>query len=318
MSIRSILMIVLALVMAGGTAFYARSLILAERANIQTPQETAEVVPVRIAPDTMVLVSTKNLKVGEFVREDDLEWVGWPDDSLSDAYIQADADDVQAGETLEVSPESFAGAVVRQNLQAGQPVTKPQFVFPADKGFLAAVLEPGFRAISVPVDETSGISGFVFPGDRVDALISMRLKGEDKDGDDQTRYATATVAEDLRVLAIGQTVQNEEGGPIVAKTATLEVTPKIAQKIAMSLQMGSLSLSLRGLTEQNPSLASASDYAAKSFLSGKKRNGRNFTVDVEVFSVNGSDLSLDVSRRHEKSRAAVTVLRGSETAHTSN
>lgn len=313
MSIRSVLLILVAILMAGGTAFYARNLIMAERNAAQAvQQEVVEQAPK--SAEHMVLVAQKAVSVGQFIKEEDLEWVAWPEDGVVDSYIAMDPEDLAQGESDEEGRAAFAGAVARQTVQAGQPIIRTQFVFPGDKGFLAAVLEKGHRAMTVPIDETKGIAGFVFPGDHVDLVLALRLKGKDIYGENATRYASLTLDQDIRVLAIDQNVVNEEGEAAVAKTATLEVTPKQAERIALALSMGSLSLSLRGLPEQNTNLADASENAFDAFMNGETgEKDRNYTVDVEVFSVNGHDLSLAYAPKKEGKQKpqGVTVLRGS-------
>jgi pilus assembly protein CpaB len=117
---------------------------------------------------------------------------------------------------------------------------------PGDRGFLAAVLGPGMRAISVPVTATSGVAGLVFPGDRVDLILSHQVKDElDPAGPPKT--TSETVLTDIRVLAIDQTVTDQDNKPVLAKTVTFEVTPKQVEVIGVASSLGSLSLSLRSL-----------------------------------------------------------------------
>ena len=123
-------------------------------------------------------------------------------------------------------------------------------VHAGDRGFLAAVLEPGSRAVSVPVNAASGIAGFVFPGDQVDVILTMGVRAKDEDGVNQTRFFSRTLLAGIRVLAVDQKIESENGAVEVAKTATLEVTPKQAEKVALALEMGGLSLSLHSLARE--------------------------------------------------------------------
>lgn len=312
MSIRSVLLILIAVLMAGGTAFYARNLIVAERNAAQAVQQE-KVVQAPKPAERLVLVASKSVSVGQFIKEEHLEWVAWPEEGIVDSYISVDAEDLAEGEPDEEGRASFTGAVARQTIQAGQPIISTQFVFPGDKGFLAAVLEPGHRAMTVPIDETKGIAGFVFPGDHVDLILALRLKGKNVEGNDVTRYASLTLDQDIRVLAIDQNVTNEEGEVEIAKTATLEVSPKQAERIALALSMGTVSLSLRGLPEQNTNLAESSENAFDAFMKGEsEEKDRNYTIDIEVFSVNGRDLSLTLGgeKKSTQKTHTVTVLRG--------
>ena len=140
---------------------------------------------------------------------------------------------------------------------------------PGSRGFLAAVLGPGMRAVSVPVSATSGISGFVFPGDQVDILITHQLTGSEA-----AHRAAETVLHDVRVIGIDQKLDSKNGEALVAHTATLEVTPKQSEMIAVAAEIGKLSLSLRSLATppDEKQLADANAADAKA----------TYTMDSEV------------------------------------
>ena len=140
------------------------------------------------------------------------------------------------------SEKDLAGTVVRAHLYAGEPITTSRVVHPGEQGFLAAVLDPGKRAVAIPVDGTSGVAGFVFPGDYVDVILTIKrtVTAEGTEGG-ETRQFSETLLTDVRVLAIDQTLDNESGGAKVGKNATLEVSPKQAERVALALDMGTLS-----------------------------------------------------------------------------
>ena len=143
----------------------------------------------------------------------------------------------------------LVGAVVRRPITAGQPISTDSVVKPGDRGFLAAVLDPGMRAISVPVDEATGNAGLIFPGDHVDLILTQSIEAA---GDPAgSRRVSETVLEDLRVIAIGRRLKDEGGEEVAggkqARTATLEATPEVAEKIALVNELGKLALSLRSL-----------------------------------------------------------------------
>lgn len=189
-------------------------------------------------PEIEVLVAAENLPRGTFIKENQLRWQAWPEDGLNEFYIVRENGRTEAEAPL----EDLMGAVVRNGLTVGEPITDGRLVRPGDRGFLAAVLRPGLRAISVPVSATAGVAGFVFPGDRVDLMLTHEIA---RDGG--TRRASETILRDVRVLAVDQSVDDQNGAPRVAKTATLELTPKQAEMITVSLQIGSLSMALRSL-----------------------------------------------------------------------
>jgi pilus assembly protein CpaB len=151
------------------------------------------------------------------------------------------------------------GTVVRFPITAGEPVTQGSLVKPGDRGFLAAALGPGMRAVTVPVSAKTGVGGFVFPGDRVDLMLTQTVKGEGNGGD---LKATETILRNIRVLATDQSTTQEksENGDTVVRqfrTVTLEVTPKIAEKVSVAQTIGTLSLSLRSIADSQSDLERA-------------------------------------------------------------
>jgi pilus assembly protein CpaB len=153
MSPRRIVFILIALLASGATIFLGRAWLSAER-NARVVQQAPE--PAK--PATMVLVAQGDLHAGQFMRPENLRWQAWPDDGLAKSYVV----------TGQHQLEDFVGAVVRSSVGDGEPITEARIVRPGDRGFLAAVLTPGYRAITVPVTAASGNAGFIFPGDHVD------------------------------------------------------------------------------------------------------------------------------------------------------
>jgi pilus assembly protein CpaB len=147
---------------------------------------------------------------------------------------------------------------VRYPITAGQPVTRGALVGPKDRGFLAAALGPGMRAITVPVNTSTGVAGFVFPGDHVDMVLTQQVQGG---GDGPALKVSETIVRNLRVLATDQRTDSKgDDGKTEVKTfanVTLEVTPRIAEKIAVAQSMGTLSLSLRSLADNTAELERA-------------------------------------------------------------
>lgn len=294
MTLRSILLLLVALVVAGFTAFYARGWIAAERAAFMAsiPEEAP------VAPPTLVLVAKEDLPAGRFVKPADMKWQAWPKDGLIEMYwIQGERD-----------MNELKGAVVRLLISAGQPITDSRVVHPGDRGFLAAVLNPGMRGVSVPVNATSGIAGFVFPGDWVDLILTIRVNVKNEEsGNNETRYFSETLLTDVRVLAVDQSIENEKGEVNVAKTATLEVTTKQAEMVAIALEMGSISLSLHSLAREQDHFARlARDIGADP---GETTNTRSYTTDYDVYYMLGEPDG--IARKGQKDRKqTVHVLRG--------
>src|SRR6195256_1936297 len=220
MRLRTVLLLFVAVVLAGGTAVLARAWLAAQRAA-----EIAEASPLALpTPAKSVLVARAGIQRGQLLKPDDLIWQIWPEGVLEKNYVLLGTR----------TPDSFAGSVARNPVSAGEPITDAKIVAPGNRGFLAAVLRPGMRAISVPVTITSGISGFIFPGDQVDLMITHQIPTGPAGGNSggYEHKAAETVLHDVRVIAIDQRLESKSGEAVVADTATLEVTPKQTEVIA--------------------------------------------------------------------------------------
>ncbi|SFR82515.1 Flp pilus assembly protein CpaB [Sphingomonas jatrophae] len=244
MDVKKLVLLIGALVMAGVSAFMARSL-FAGAAAPEAMAAPADAVPT--GPE--VLVATRPLPVGTIIGPESLKYQPWPKDLVQQAYfIKGESD-----------AASLQGTVVRTEITAGQPITQGSLVKPGDRGFLAAALGPGMRAITISVSNQAGNAGFVFPGDRVDLMLSSDVQGG---GDGPALKATETIMRNLRVLATDQRTEkgvDENGKSVVAtfSTVTLEVTPRIAEKIAVAQSVGTLSLALRPLADNTAELEAA-------------------------------------------------------------
>lgn len=239
---RKLMLLVGALIVAIGTAFAARSLF----AGASTPQaEAAAKMP--LGPK--VLVAQRALPVGTIITADAINFQAWPKDMVQDAYFVEGEADMQ----------KLLGTVVRNPITAGEPVTKGNLVAPGDRGFLAAALGPGMRAVTIPVSARTGVAGFVFPGDHINLVLTQTVKGGGDSG--MALKASETILKNLRVLATDQSTEQEmvEGKTRVRtfSTVTLEVTPKIAEKIAVAQTIGTISLSLRSLADNSAELEQA-------------------------------------------------------------
>jgi pilus assembly protein CpaB len=284
---RKLLLPVVALAAAGGATYLARSYLEAGRAAAPPPAAAA---PARPATKG-VLVAAKALSVGQFVEPADVRWQQWPDVGLPESYL------VEGQRSM----DEVVGAVMRRPATEGEPITLDTVVKPGDRGFLAAVLDPDMRAVSVPVDDASSNAGLIFPGDRVDLILTQAL-GKDEGGDAPTRRVSETVLRDVRVLAMGRRLSSgddEAGGGAArgdARTATLEVTPAGAEQVALVTELGKLSLSLRSLARRDP----AGD--------GPPEPGFRVTWDDDVSPV---------LRPENQPRTTMAVVRGGETVNLS-
>jgi pilus assembly protein CpaB len=172
-----------------------------------------------------------------------------PQSGLSPSYITSDAHQI----------EEFNGAVARRSIAAGELITSADIMRSNEGGFMSAVLTPGMRAVSISVNLTSGNAGFVFPGDKVDLLLTHKIPSTIPN---DTELASETFIQNVRVLAIDQMLDNPENKAVVAKTITLEVTPKQAEMINVATNLGSISISLRSLATDSKGAPVASDKPA--------------------------------------------------------
>ncbi len=274
MGLRRIIVLLVAVVVAGATAMYARSWIEGQQSNIA-------VVAAPAAEEVYeVLVADANLPAGTFVKPQHLRWQRWPTDDVPDTYVLKGTRDKDA----------IVGAVVRRGIAEGFPITDGSVVKPGDRGFLAAVLAPGMRAVSLAINATASNSGLIFPGDRVDLILTQTLSAADRE---TTRRVSETVLRDIRIIAMGSDISDAPGQDQnyeKARTATFEVEPRVAEKVALLGELGTRSLSLRSLAQRED---------------GKPRpvDEPSYTWDLDVSSALRSDHRLT---------SRLLVLRGSD------
>ncbi|WP_119166820.1 Flp pilus assembly protein CpaB [Algihabitans albus] len=245
MSPKKLLLFGIALVAGLGTVFMARSIL--QPPPPPPPAAPQQVVRPAPEPDLRILIASANLPAGRLIQPDDLVWRVWDrEDERLPSYF------VEGGE----KPGDLHGAVVRRGIGSGDPLIQGLVVKPGEQGFLAAVMEPGKRAVSVRINPVTGIAGLVFPGDRVDLLLTQSVS-RPNDPRRSERYASETVLTDLRVLAIDQSTDDQTATPKQAEIVTLEVTPKQAELVILISELGQLSLSLRSLQGEPDQLVAA-------------------------------------------------------------
>jgi pilus assembly protein CpaB len=198
-------------------------------------------VPVQVtkasAPLTRYLVAARPLKAGTLARDEDFR--AEPLDSVPSGAIRDTPDD----------RIRLRGSLVRKNLDTGSPVTSENVLPRGDRGFLASVLAPGTRAISIKVDAETGVSGLINPGDYVDVVLTQVAEKAEL----AHRALSETLLNNVRIIAIDQEVQ---GGPTntatagkVAQTVSLQLEPEQVQRIAVAKHLGTLSLAMRAALE---------------------------------------------------------------------
>lgn len=188
-------------------------------------------------PTVAVRVATESLPVGVFLSDTSAPFV----ETLR-AQVPAEA--------ITRETDVAVGAVIIAPVAAGEPVSRGDLLLPGQEGFLAAVLKPGMRAVSLAVDAVTSNAGHIFPGDRVDVLLTQHLDAETVGDDPWRTWAAETILDDVRVIAVDQNLHSDltQRDPTeVARTITLEVQPGEAERLAVARNLGALSLTLRSL-----------------------------------------------------------------------
>jgi pilus assembly protein CpaB len=220
--------------------------ILWRNANLSPTNATASVQQ----PKAMVLAAAQALRTGTLLRAEDVKWVDLNDPVPAAAVVRPSEQERAAQPNLDLQTlSSVYGAVLKQRLDPNTPILSTMIVKPGDRGFLAAVLALGYRAVSIGVNPVSGASGLIFPGDHVDLILTQDFqKGEEPIS---RRSVSETIVTNIRVLAIDQRLQEASPDPKgqipIPRTVTLEVLPKQAEMINVAVQLGTLSLALRSV-----------------------------------------------------------------------
>ena len=206
------------------------------------PQEVV-MEPVEQERTVDVLVASNGISLGNVVAEGDMSWRAWPEDAVQPQYITRDA--------RPKAIEQLGGSTARAEIYRGEPINEKKLVKADGGGFMSAILPSGMRAVSTVISAETGAGGFILPNDRVDVILTRRVT--DPRGSGKEQFTSETVMSNIRVLAIDQTVKEEEGKKVVVgRTATLEVRPRQAELLALAASMGNLSLALRSLQDALP------------------------------------------------------------------
>lgn len=220
-------------VAAGGAAFMMM--------NSSGPSEQPVVqAPPSIATE-MVLVAARDLPYGTELADTDSSWVEWPKAALpSGALSKNETPNAQ---------EDVRTSYVRIPISGGEPIRKDRLVKGVTAGLMSTMLSPGMRAIAIDVSVNNTAGGFVLPNDRVDVVKVYRDPEATKDMGHEV-YASEVVLKNVRVLALGQTVEKKGAEPVITgSTATLELDPRQAQTIILAQRTGQLTLMLRPITD---------------------------------------------------------------------
>lgn len=210
--------------------------------------------PVSVVQDSIdtveVLVAADDISVGTGIDEGMVSWEEWPKSGTSSKFITRDSNPDAI--------EKLAGALARSTFYAGEPITDAKLIR-SDSGYMSAILPQGKRAVATRIAADTSAGGFILPNDRVDVIMT-RQDGDAPEGA-PGGYVTETILNNVRVLAIDQTIE-EQGGEkvVIGQTATLELTPQQAEILTVAQQMGDrLTLALRSLSDAASNDSDSSD-----------------------------------------------------------
>jgi pilus assembly protein CpaB len=241
MKLFRVLVLVVALV-AGGVAAY---LALNMGPGGQQAPTVVELAPQIQSQD--VLVAAADIGQGQKLSAENVRWQRWPDEAMNPAFIQKQA-----------RPEAMTeldGSVVRSQFIAGEPIRDTKLALPGS-GFLSAILPSGKRAVAVRVSANNTAGGFILPNDRVDVVQTISQASADAPAENVSR----TILTNIKVLAIDQTVDEQNGeAVVVGKTATLELDPAQVELITSAEASGTLSLALRSMADSDEMATSRQD-----------------------------------------------------------
>jgi pilus assembly protein CpaB len=220
------------------------------------PSQRADAKPLP-PPPVMIVVAARALPTGTLITLQDLRFAPVPADRQTAAdFVRVDAPAPKEQMTADRAVfGEIAGAVSRTRFNEGDPIVRGQMVKPGDAGFLAAVLQPGMRAITMSVNIVTGNAGLLTPGDHIDVVLVQTFA--EREADPGLRSVAETIVSDLRVIAVDQRLRagpepTKDARP--AQTVTLEVTALQAEKIDVGAKMGELALAIRGVrTDGEPS-----------------------------------------------------------------
>jgi pilus assembly protein CpaB len=221
---------------------------------------------------TDVLVAATNINLGDSVRAQDLKWQQWPVEGVTPGLITRDADPE--------APTKLSGAVARAPFILGEPIKEQKLIKISEGGVMAAILPAGMRASSTPIREETAAGGFILPNDRVDVILTHKIKVGSRE-----EHASEAVLRNVRVLAIGQEIENKDGEKVATgKTATLELAPQQAEVLALAQSMGEISLLLRSLADAAPGQSETTARIGDQYGSSVKF--LKYGVPSRVFGVN--------------------------------
>lgn len=275
MSARHFMLFIFACFIAGGVYVFARMSLNQPAPVVQSEQAG----PAQSAPQNSVkiLVVKEDVPAGTLIAQPEakFEFRDWPNSSMnSDAYVSEGVSALQ----------DFTGSVVRVGMRAGEPVVRSNVIKRGESGFLAAVLAPGMRAVSMQVSSVTGVAGFIFPGDHIDLLLSHTIEIEHQNAEKHSHSVSETILRDIRVIAVDQRSSDQEQLPVISNVVTVEVTSDQAERISLAQKMGELRAVLRSMVREDGTAEGANDPTAPDTAQVDSAE-QTFTLDSDLSQV---------------------------------
>lgn len=242
-----VISLVLSIALGIGAVFLGKSYFLGDSKD----SVPAPVIAEEKAPEiTRILVASRAFETGDAVTIDDVHFVDWPNEMLPDGVMTSR----QLLRTPADTPFQARGMLVK-----GEPVVLEKLSMQPVRTTLSTEISDGYRAVSIQVSSVTGVAGFVLPDDRVDII----MVSETDRGSRAPDVKAEVILQDVRVLAVDQTVQTEDDGAMPAETVTLEVTPIGAARISLAADIGKLSLALRGKSSADAATTQAASQVVR-------------------------------------------------------
>lgn len=226
-------------------------------------------------PTTRILTAKHDLAVGDRIGEADIQWQAWPIEAMNPAYItdgpaqpasSSTGIVATAGKLADAASKTMAspaagpgaalmGAIVRQPILANEPIIAAKVVHAGSSGIMAVALDPGMRAMALPLSAESAAGGFILPGDHVDVVLTRQVDSPSPTGASGSSatpgraFVANTVLDNVKVLAIDQNTGVQKGASVVGATGTVEVTPKQAEILLLAKSSGQLTFVLRSYAD---------------------------------------------------------------------
>ena len=259
---RSVISIILGFLFAAGALWFVY--------NLRATPSQATVMQPKADPTVSVYVAKTDIVFGDRIIPDHLDTVDWPERAVP-------ADAILSKEEL-LADESGERRIAVRSFVAGEPFLKSKVSGYGERPTLARKVADGMRAVSIRIDDVNGVAGFLLPGDRVDVMLTREYGGRDN-------KIVDIILQNVTVLGIDQLASDQAEDPMLAKTATMEVTTEDAQKLTLAQQVGTLSLALRNFANTEESTVRRIGMGDL----GDKKLVRNEGVYVRVRK--GSDVS---------------------------